>query len=98
MYQIEFTPIARQDLRYFKRYEQNIIIDAIETQLSYEPTLETANRFPRNPVEIAEWELRVGDFRVFYNVDEHVLIVSVERIGEKPNNRLFFRGKKVGKS
>ena len=95
MYQIEFTPMARQDLRYFKKYEQNIIIDAIETQLPYEPTVATTNRFPRNPVEIAEWELRAGDFRVFYNVDEQVLIVSIERIGEKPNNRLFFRGKKA---
>ena len=68
MYQIEFTPMARQDLRYFKKYEQNIIIDVIETQLLYEPTVETTNRFPRNPVEIAEWELRTGNFRVFYNV------------------------------
>jgi mRNA-degrading endonuclease RelE of RelBE toxin-antitoxin system len=92
MYQIEFTPESVQDLRYFKRFEQNIIIDAIQTQLIYEPTVETKNRFRRNPPDIAAWELRIGIFRVFYNVDELVQIVSIERIGEKPNNPVFFRG------
>ncbi len=92
MYEIEFTPEAVQDLRYFKKFEQNIIIDAIQTQLPDEPATETRNRFRRNPPDIAEWELRVGAFRVFYNVDDLVQIVSIERIGEKPKNTVFFRG------
>lgn len=97
MYTIEITPTAREDIRYFKKYEQNIIIEAIETQLTYQPTVETTNRFHRNPPEIADWELRVGDFRILYNVEEAVQIVSIERIGEKPNNELYFRGKKAGR-
>lgn len=97
MYEIEFTPAAREDIRYFKRYEQNIIIEAIEVQLVYQPTTETANRFHRIPPEIAEWELRIGDYRVFYNVGESVQIVSIERVGEKPNNQLYLRGKKAGR-
>ncbi|HAX74965.1 MAG TPA: addiction module toxin RelE [Cyanobacteria bacterium UBA11372] len=94
MYEIEFTPESLQDLRYFRKFEQNIIIDAIQTQLIYEPAVETNNRFRRNPPDIAEWELRIGVFRVFYNVDQIVKIVSVEKIGEKPNNTVFFRGQK----
>lgn len=97
MFAIEFTPAAREDIHYFKRYEQNIIIEAIETQLTYQPNVETTNRFRRSPPEIADWELRVGDFRVLYNVEESVQVVSVERIGEKPNNELYFRGKKAGR-
>ena len=97
MYIIEITPTAREDIRYFKKYEQNIIIEAIETQLTYQPTVETTNRFHRNPPEIADWELRVGDFRILYNVEEAVQIVSIERIGEKPNNELYFRRKKAGR-
>lgn len=92
MYEIEFTSEAASDLRYFRKFEQKIILDAIQTQLLYEPAVETKNRFRRNPIDIAEWELRVGAFRVFYNVDEAVKIVSIERIGEKPNNTVFFRG------
>lgn len=91
MYEIEFASEAAGDLRYFRKFEQNIILDAIQTQLPYEPAVETRNRFRRNPPDIAEWELRVGAFRVFYNVDETVKIVSIERIGEKPNNTVFFR-------
>lgn len=94
MYEIEFTPEAVKDLRYLKKFEQNIVIDAIETQLIYEPAVETKNRFWRNPPDIAQWELRIGVIRVFYNVDELVQIVSIERINEKPNNTVFFRGQK----
>ncbi|MFB2978047.1 type II toxin-antitoxin system RelE/ParE family toxin [Microseira sp. BLCC-F43] len=94
MYEIEFTPESLQDLRYFRKFEQNIIIDGIQTQLIYEPAVETNNRFRRNPPDIAEWELRIGVFRVFYNVDQIVQIVSVEKIGEEPNNTVFFRGQK----
>ncbi|BAZ10378.1 hypothetical protein NIES4071_21930 [Calothrix sp. NIES-4071] len=92
MYEIEFTPEAVTDLRYFRKFEQNVIIDAIQTQLPYEPTIETKNRFRREPSDLADWELRIGIFRVFYNVDEQVEIVSIERIGEKPNNIVLFRG------
>lgn len=46
----------------------------------------------QNPPDTAEWELRIGALRVFYNVDESVKTVSIERFGEKPNNTVFFRG------
>lgn len=95
MYEIELTPIALEDLHYFKKYEQNIILDAIRTQLPYEPTVETTNRFRRQPQEISEWELRVGVYRVFYNVEEMIEIVRIEGIGEKPNNTILFRGRRT---
>ena len=48
MYQVEFTPEAVEDLRYFRKFEQNVIVNGVQTQLTYEPTLETKNRFRRN--------------------------------------------------
>ncbi|WP_353259873.1 type II toxin-antitoxin system RelE family toxin [Prochlorothrix hollandica] len=92
MYEIDFTRTAFQDLKCFRKYEQNIILDAIQTQLTHEPALETQNRFRRNPPELSEWELRVGTYRVLYNVDTVIQIVRIERIGSKPNNTLNFRG------
>ena len=96
MYAIEYTREAAQDLKWFKKHEQAIIIDAINTQLHYEPTLETRNRFPQRDGDskISDWELRVADFRVYYNVDEQVRIVRIERITEKRNNWNLFRGRK----
>ena len=42
--------------------------------------------------DVAEWELRVDRFRVFYNVEQDVQIVSIEVIGFKRGNQLFVRG------
>ncbi len=73
MYDIEFTPEALQDLRHFKKFEQALILDTVQTQLPYEPVTETRNRFRRNPPDIAEWELRIGVFRVFYGSPEFMV-------------------------
>ena len=47
MYNLQFTRTALEDLRDFRKYEQSIILDAIQTQLTYQPLLETENRFRR---------------------------------------------------
>ena len=72
---------------------QNEILDAIDSHLRYEPTVETRNRKPLRDSEMAEWELRVGNARVFYDVDDVVRIVSIQAIGEKRGNRIYFRGR-----
>lgn len=43
----------------------------------------------------AEWELRIGDYRVLYTVGAQVRIVEIQRIGEKRGNAFFFRGRKT---
>jgi hypothetical protein len=56
-------------------------------------TEETHQRFRlRRPSQLAEFELRVGNWRVFYRVqgDE----VQVVLIGEKRGERLFIDGKR----
>lgn len=98
MYEIEYSAEAENDLAYFRAREQRIILNGIEQQLRYEPTVETRNRFRRSSPEIAEWELRIGQFRVYYDVAEAIRIVSVERIGLKPGNELYLRGRRTGQS
>src|SRR6266540_3482679 len=93
MYEIEFTLDAGEDLEALRKFEQNQIIISIESQLKYEPTAETRNRKKLRPNETAQWELRIGRFRVFYNVYEEIFIVSVEAVGFKIGNLLFIRGK-----
>ncbi|MCB0168820.1 MAG: type II toxin-antitoxin system RelE/ParE family toxin [Anaerolineae bacterium] len=94
MYEIEFTPEAIEDLKSFRKFEQQIIISNIETQLKHEPTVEIQNRFQIRPNDVAEWELRIGKYRVFYNVELDVQIVSIEAVGFKRGNQLFVRGKR----
>ncbi|GET37572.1 type II toxin-antitoxin system RelE family toxin [Microseira wollei] len=91
MYEIEYTPQAVEDLEYFKKHEQKQIVEGIDVQ-RYEPTGETRNRKLMRPNNIGR-ELRIGEFRVLYNVEQQVLIVEIQRIGEKQGNAFFFRGK-----
>ncbi len=43
---INFTPNALEHLQYFRKFEQKIIVEAIKTQLPYEPLITTKNRKP----------------------------------------------------
>jgi mRNA-degrading endonuclease RelE of RelBE toxin-antitoxin system len=94
MYDIEFAPQAFEDLKSFRKFEQQKIISGIDDQLKYEPTEETRNRFRMRPNEVAAWELRIEQYRVFYNVEEIVQIVRIEVIGLKIGNQLFVRGQR----
>ncbi len=93
MYKIEFTDAALADLKWFKKHEQNEIVDGIEVNLRYEPAVETRNRSPLRPNQTAEWKLRLGNFRVYYDVNTVVRIVSMEAIGLKVGNLVLFRGR-----
>ena len=93
MYDIELTPQAMDDLRWFQTYEQREIIETINQQLRYEPLTKTRNRKPMRANETTDWELRIRHFRVLYSVDATVRIIEIQRIGEKRGNRFFFRGR-----
>ena len=92
MFQLEFTSEAIEDLRLLRKYYQREIMDAVEIQLTHHPTQQTRNRKQLRPNQLAEWELRVGEFRVFYDVDEEHATVKVEAIGHKRGSMLFIRG------
>jgi len=94
MFEIELTQEALDDLAALKKNEQIRVIDAIEAQLKHEPTSETRSRKRLRPNEVAEWELRVGKFRVFYNIGEAIKIVRIEAVGFKIGNLLFIRNKR----
>ena len=53
MYDIELTPEANEDLKAFRKFEQRAIVDEIEAQLSYEPSVQTRNRKEMRPNEVA---------------------------------------------
>ncbi len=92
-FQILFTPRASDELRSFRKNEQRQIIEAIKTQLSHDPLSVTRNQKMLRPSELTEWELRIGEFRVFYDADEAEQIVSVRALGHKKGSRLLINGK-----
>ena len=54
MFAIEFTPEAKDDLGWFKKNERKLILDGIEANLRYEPTIITPNRKQLRPNRTAE--------------------------------------------
>jgi hypothetical protein len=44
MYDIDYTEAAIADLQWFRKHEQNVIIDGIDQRLRYEPMTENRNR------------------------------------------------------
>jgi mRNA-degrading endonuclease RelE of RelBE toxin-antitoxin system len=95
MYEINLLPTAQEDLKSLRKFEQKDVVAGIKAQLRHEPTVETRNRKRLEPNELAEWELRIGRFRVFYNVESDAQMIHVEAIGVKEGNLLFIRGRRV---
>ena len=56
MYDIEYTVEAISDLKSFRKYERQLIVDQIDAQLSYEPAHESRNRKRLRHNNIAEFE------------------------------------------
>jgi mRNA-degrading endonuclease RelE of RelBE toxin-antitoxin system len=93
VFHLEITESARDDLRFLKPFEQRRILDAMAQQLPSEPLIPTRHRKPLRPNDLSTWELRVGKYRIFYDVEEESATVRVKAIGLKDHNRLFLRGK-----
>jgi len=93
MFAIEHAESVAQDLGGLRVSERTRILDRIEQELTYQPTEETRNkkmlRGVKPPWEHVEpvWELRVDEYRVFYDTDETKNQVTVRAIRHKPPHK-----------
>jgi mRNA-degrading endonuclease RelE of RelBE toxin-antitoxin system len=89
-YVIEIRDVAYNELQTIKPFYRRRIIDTIDQQLAHEPNTETRNRKrllefqPDFEHDDPVWELRVGRFRVYYDVNEETMVVVVRAIRQKP--------------
>jgi mRNA-degrading endonuclease RelE of RelBE toxin-antitoxin system len=82
-------------LRALTARQQAIVLNAVDRQLAHQPTVETRNRKPMRPNPVAPWELRIGNLRVYYDVEEEPEpAVYVRAVGIKERNRVRI-GKEV---
>jgi mRNA-degrading endonuclease RelE of RelBE toxin-antitoxin system len=88
-FSLEIMPSALAELKAVKVLYRRAIADATEEQLRHQPLVETKNRKllpgvqPLFECEPPIWELRVGDFRVFCEVDKEAQVVYVRAVREK---------------
>lgn len=90
MYEIRYSPSVTADLNQMKVFLRRQILDSVDEQLSHVPTMPTRRRkslhglVPPFEADPPIWELRVGEYRVFYDVDKIERIVYVRAVRHKP--------------
>jgi mRNA-degrading endonuclease RelE of RelBE toxin-antitoxin system len=93
VYEIRYAEGVSKDLKELKAFKRKEILDRIDEELLNEPTRETRNKKALTDVE-PPWpfkeplrELRVGEYRVFYDVDVEASQVVIRAIRHKPPHR-----------
>jgi mRNA-degrading endonuclease RelE of RelBE toxin-antitoxin system len=108
MHEIRWDDGARDDMMHLRlrAFEVRQIVDTVDEQLTYEPdrvskrkkTIRPGESLPFEHLEPV-WQLRVGEYRVFYDVvkleqqeepserQEHQGVVSIRAVRHKPTHR-----------
>lgn len=93
MYRIRIATSVQGELESIPRFYRGKVLDAIAHQLATQPTVPTRlrknliNLEPPWEAEPPIWQLRVGDYRVFYDVNEEEHVVYVRAIRHKPPDK-----------
>jgi mRNA-degrading endonuclease RelE of RelBE toxin-antitoxin system len=93
VYRIRFAVEVEGELRRIRPFYRTRILDAISRQLRIEPNIAARNRkLLRRLVApwrstAPVWELRVGEYRVFYDIDDEEPLVLVRAIRRKPQKK-----------
>ena len=87
---IEYASSARDELAGLRAYDRSRILDEIDDQLMHQADVPTRRRKALlgldPPWEHLDpvWELRIGDWRVYYDIDVEASRVVIRAIREKP--------------
>jgi mRNA-degrading endonuclease RelE of RelBE toxin-antitoxin system len=93
VYEIRVARSVERDLKALPAYQRRRILDAVEHQLTRQPTLPSRHRkrlrglVPPWTAEPPIWELRVGEYRVFYDVATEADVVYLRAVRRKPPHR-----------
>jgi len=93
MFIIEYAESVTDDLMAFRVFDRRRVLDQIEEQLTHQPTSAARNKkvitglIPPWEHDPPLWELRIGEFRVFYDVDEETAKVMIRAVRRKPPHK-----------
>jgi mRNA interferase RelE/StbE len=92
IFAIEFDPQAIVDLKKLRAFDRTVVVDMIEKALRNAPTQTSQSRIKRlRGLDTPQYRLRVGDFRVFYDVLEADARVYVFRVMAKSETEQYLR-------
>jgi mRNA-degrading endonuclease RelE of RelBE toxin-antitoxin system len=90
LFKITITEDAERQFRWLSVREQRILEAAIRSRLADQPVTPTKAIKRLRPNPLAEFELRAGNLRALYNVDEDEVVILV--VGRKLGNKLIVEG------
>lgn len=90
-----FTDDAVRQFKKLPKAARPLVKEAIRKHLvEADPEEPTRNKFRlRRPSEHADYELRVGSWRIFYRVEPRRVLVTL--LGEKRGERLLVEGREI---
>jgi mRNA-degrading endonuclease RelE of RelBE toxin-antitoxin system len=90
-YEVVLKYSAIADMDALRRFDATQIADAMEKHLRHNPTKESKSRIKRlRGVSNPDYRLRVGEYRVFYAVDEDRRRVDVLRVMHKDQTASYY--------
>ena len=89
-FEITITEDADRQFRSLSVRDQRIVEAVILSRLEHRPTTPTKAIKRLRPNALAEFELRAGDLRALYNVEEDEVVVLI--VGRKVGNKLIVEG------
>jgi mRNA interferase RelE/StbE len=91
-YTIILKHSAISDLDALRKYDATQIANAMERHLLHDPTKESKSRIKRlSGISNPDYRLRVGDYRVFYVVDEDARRVDALRVMHKDQTLPYYK-------
>ena len=92
VYTIILKRSAIADLDALRKYDATQIANAMERHLQHDPTKERKSHIERlRGITNPDYRLRVGDYRVFYAVDEDARRVDELRVMHKDQTLLYYK-------
>lgn len=93
-YAVTYSPETVEHMEALTARQRKSVLDGIDEQLRHQPTVETKNRKPMRANVLAPWELRIGELRVYYEVQEvPEPEVLIRAIGVKERNQVRIANK-----
>ena len=95
-YRIDYSPEAEDHLEALTARLSSVVLDAVERQLTHQPTVPARNRKLLRANAVAPGELRIGHLRVYYEVqDVPSAVVIVKAVGIKVRNTVRIGNEEV---
>ena len=94
-FEIRWSPDSLDHLRLLPAHQRAMVLDSVERHLTAQPDEPTKKQKQLAENPLATRELRLGDVRVFYDLNPEENTVDVVAVGVKEHNSLRIGGEEV---